>query len=42
MQMSRRPHIKQTLVLTVCGDILILANTSFVKGKEILHGKAQC
>lgn len=42
MKMSRRPHIKQALVLTVCDDVLILANTSFVKGKEILQGKAQC
>lgn len=42
MKMSRRPHIKEALVLTVCDDVLILANTSLVKVKEILQGKAQC
>lgn len=36
MKMSRRPHIKQASVLTVYGDVVILANTSFVQGKEIL------
>lgn len=42
MIMPRRPHIKQALVLTVCDYVLMLVNTNFVKGKEILGGKAQC
>lgn len=36
MKMSRRPHIKQASVFTVYDAVVILANTSFVQGKEIL------
>lgn len=42
MKMSRKPHIKQALVLTICDYVLILVNTNFLKGKAIPPGKAQC